>query len=55
MKNTGVQVMAGGIGEYRLVAVEPLLEVGYQTWPLPTDRRTVVGVSPNTGTMLRCT
>jgi hypothetical protein len=41
----------GNLGEYRLVTSEPLLKKGYQTWPLPTDRPTVVGVSPNSGTI----
>ena len=35
--------------KYVLTYVEPLLEDGYQTWPLPTDRRTVVGVSELAG------
>jgi hypothetical protein len=39
------------LGEYRLVVVEPLLDDGYETHPLPTDRPTVVGFSPNAGTM----
>jgi hypothetical protein len=40
-----------GSGEYRLIAIEPMLEEGYQTWPLPTDHATVVGFSDNAGTI----
>lgn len=38
------------LGEYRLVVVEPLLDEGYQTYPLPTDRATVVGFTASQGT-----
>jgi hypothetical protein len=39
----------GDLGKYRLVAIEPMLEEGFQTWPLPTDRETIVGFSANSG------
>jgi hypothetical protein len=39
------------LGEYRLVVVEPLLDDGFETYPLPTDRPTVVGFSSNAGKM----
>jgi hypothetical protein len=38
------------LGEYRLVVVEPLLDEGYRTYPLPTDRETVVGFTASPGT-----
>jgi hypothetical protein len=51
--NNTTEEHGGDADEYELMWMEPLLESGFQSWPLSVDRTNAVGFEPSSGERIR--